>query len=77
MLGVSAASVSAAHAHVKEPVGQCSVCSTAHMSAREVAVIQVDHVLELQSILAPVITIQRIESRSILTSLTRGPPSSL
>jgi hypothetical protein len=77
MLCVSAASVSAAHTHLKEPVDQCNVCVTAHMTARQVAVIQVIHAPELQSILAPVTEIQRVESRTVVTALTRGPPSTL
>ena len=75
MLCVSAASVSAAHAHLKEPVDQCNVCYTAHMTAQQVAVIQVIHTLELQRVLTPLSEIQSAESRSVVTSLTRGPPA--
>ena len=77
MLCVSAASVSPAHTHLKEPVGSCDVCYTAHLAARQVAVVQVIHALELQSFLASPAAIQRVESRGILALLTRGPPSSL
>lgn len=77
MLCVSAASVSAAHTHLKEPVGQCNVCHTAHMTARQVAVIQVIHALELQSVLSLPVAIDSLESRGVLSGLTRGPPVSL
>ena len=74
MLCVSAASVSAAHTHLKEPVDQCTVCHSAHMTARQVAVIQVIHALELQSVLSLPVAIDSLESRGVLSSLTRGPP---
>lgn len=77
MLCVSAASVSAAHTHLKEPIGSCDVCYTAHMAARQIAVTQIVHSLELQSFLAPPAAIQYVESRGVLSLLTRGPPSSL
>jgi hypothetical protein len=77
MLGVSAASVSAAHTHLKEPVDQCNVCHTAHLTARQVAVIQVLHAPELESILLAPAPMDSLESRSVLSSLTRGPPSFL
>jgi hypothetical protein len=77
MLCVSAASVSAAHSHLKEPVDRCSVCSTAHLAARQIAVIQIHHSLELQSFLAPAVNFQRIENLGVLSILTRGPPRSL
>lgn len=76
MLCVSAASVSAAHAHENEPVGRCDVCYTAHLAAQQVVVVQIIHALELQSFLAPPVAIQPVESRGILALLTRGPPSS-
>ena len=77
MLCVSAASVSAAHSHLKEPVDRCNVCYTAHLAAQQVAAIQVTHSLQLQSFLALPEAIQYVESRGVLTILTRGPPSSL
>ena len=77
MLCVSAASLSAAHTHVNEPVGSCSVCYTAHQAAQQISVVQVIHAPELQSILAPSVSIQQIDSRGVLALLTRGPPSSL
>jgi hypothetical protein len=77
MLGVSAASVSAAHTHVKEPVGRCDICSTAHQAAQRIVVVQAIHAPNLYSRMAPPVAIQRVESRSALTLLTRGPPSSL
>jgi hypothetical protein len=77
MLCVSAASVSAAHTHLKEPVDQCTVCHSAHMTAPQVAVIQVIHALELQSVLSSPVAIDSLESCSVLSSLTRGPPVSL
>jgi hypothetical protein len=77
MLCVSAASVSPTHTHLKEPVGRCDVCFTAHLVAQQAAVVQVVHALELQSFLAPPVAIQRVEPRGILALLTRGPPSSL
>ena len=75
MLCVSAASVSAAHSHVKEPVDRCGVCQTAHMAAKQVAFIRIPHAPELQSLLAPAVIVQRIESRTVLVILTRGPPA--
>jgi hypothetical protein len=75
MMSVSAASLTAAHNHLNTAGDHCDVCITAHMAAREVAVIHVVHAPVLQSFLAPVATIQRVESRSVLTTLTRGPPS--
>jgi hypothetical protein len=77
LLCVSAASVSAAHAHPNKPDDTCNVCSTAHMAARHVAVIQLVHAPELQSILPPPVAIQTQESGRILSTLTRGPPSLL
>jgi hypothetical protein len=77
MLCVSAASVSAAHTHLKEPVDRCDICCTAHLVAQQVAVIQVIHALELQSILSRYVAVRRIESRGVLSLLTRGPPSAL
>ena len=77
MLCVSAASVSAAHTHLKEPIDRCNVCYTAHQTAQQVAVVQVIHAPELQSLVAPPVSLQRFESRGVLAILTRGPPSSL
>jgi hypothetical protein len=77
MLCVSAASVSAAHAHSKEPIDGCGVCCTAHMAAQHVGVIQVIHAPELQSILSTPTAIRFVESRGILAFLNRGPPSNL
>ncbi len=77
MLCVSAASVSPAHTHLDSAADHCDVCFTAHMAAPQVAVIQVVHSLELQSFLSPPEAVQRVESRSILAFLTRGPPASL
>ena len=77
MLGVSAASLSAAHAHLNSPADHCDICCTAHMAAQQVAVVQVVHSPELQSFLAPPEAVERVESRSILALLTRGPPASL
>jgi hypothetical protein len=77
ILCVSAASVSAAHTHIKEPVDRCDVCYTAHLTAQRVAVIQVVHELQLQRFLAPPERIQHVESRGVIALLTRGPPSSL
>jgi hypothetical protein len=77
MLGVSASSLSADHAHLSSPADHCDVCVTAHMAAQQVAVVQVIHSLELQSFLSPPDAIQRVQSRSILAVLTRGPPASL
>ena len=62
MLSVSAASVSAAHAHSKEPVDRCNVCCTAHMAAQQVAVITLVHPPEIQSILSPPAAPQVVES---------------
>ena len=76
MLGVSAASVSAAHTHVKDPVGRCDICSTAHQAARRIVVVQVIHAPNVHSRIALPVAIRRVESRSALTLLTRGPPSS-
>jgi hypothetical protein len=76
MLCVSAASVSAAHTHLKEPVDRCGVCQTAHLTTQKVATVQVLHAPELQSLLATPITVQRPESGETLVLLTRGPPSS-
>jgi hypothetical protein len=76
MLCVSAASVSAAHTHLKDPVDSCDVCCTAHMAARQVAEIQVIHAPQIQSILPPPAAIQAVESRGVLSKLTRGPPYS-
>jgi hypothetical protein len=77
LLCVSAASVSAAHAHPNKPDDSCNVCSTAHMAARHVAVIQLVHAPELQSILPLPVAIQTQESGGVLYTLTRGPPSTL
>jgi len=43
MLCVSAASVSASHAHLKEPIDRCDVCSAAHLTAQQIAVVQIVH----------------------------------
>ncbi len=77
LLCVSAASVSAAHTHPNKPDDSCNVCSTAHMAARHVAVIQLVHAPEVQSILPLPVVIETEESGGVLTTLTRGPPSSL
>jgi hypothetical protein len=77
LLCVSAASVSAAHAHPNKPDDTCNVCSTAHMAARHVAVIQIIHAPEVQSILPLPVAIQSQEAGKVLSTLTRGPPSSL
>jgi hypothetical protein len=77
LLCVSAASVSAAHAHPNRPDDSCNVCSTAHMAARQVAVIQLIHAPELQSFLPLPVAIETPESGRVLSTLTRGPPSSL
>lgn len=77
LLCVSAASVSAAHAHPNKPDDTCNICSTAHMAARHVAVIQLVHVPEVQSILPLPVAIQTQDSGDVLSTLTRGPPSSL
>jgi hypothetical protein len=76
MLSVSAASLSAAHSHHRlEPADQCSVCCTAHMTASEIAVIHVVYAPELRSFESPLITVRDAESRTITSSLTRGPPA--
>jgi hypothetical protein len=77
MLGVSAASLSAAHAHLNSAADQCDICHSAHMAAQQVAVIHAVHTLELQSFLAPPEAVQRVESRGFRILLTRGPPASL
>jgi hypothetical protein len=77
MLSVSAASASAAHAHVKGPFGRCDVCSTAHQAAQQIIVVQVVHAPNLHSRMAQPVAIQRVESRRVLTLLSRGPPSAL
>jgi hypothetical protein len=74
MLGVSAASFSASHAHVKDPVGRCDVCVTAHQAAQRINVVQVIHAPALHSRMPQPVAIGRVESRSVLTLLTRGPP---
>ena len=77
MLFVTAASVSADHAHLNSAADQCDICHTAHMAAPQIAVIQIVHSLELQSFLTPSEAFQRVESRGFRTLLTRGPPASL
>jgi hypothetical protein len=77
MLCVSAASVSAVHAHLNSPSDRCDVCDTAHMAVQQAAPIQFVHTLALQSFLAPPAAVERVASRPILALLTRGPPSSL
>lgn len=77
MLCVSAVSVSAAHTHVKGPFVRCDVCSTAHQAAQQIIVAEVVHAPNLHSRMAQPVALQRLESRSILTVLTRGPPSAL
>ena len=77
LLCVSAASVSAAHTHPNKPDDTCNICCTAHMAARYVAVIRLVHAPEVQSILPLPVAIQTHESGGVLSTLTRGPPSSL
>ena len=77
LLCVCADSVSAAHTHPNKPDDACNICNTAHMAARHVAVIQLVHAPEVQSILPLPVAIQTRESGDILTTLTRGPPSTL
>ncbi len=77
LLCVSAASVSAAHTHSNKPDDSCNVCTTAHMAARHVDAIQLVHAPELQSILPLPVAIQTQESGGVLSTLTRGPPSTL
>jgi hypothetical protein len=77
LLCVSAASVSAAHAHPNKPDDTCNICSTAHMAARHVAVIQLVHAPEVQSILPLPVAIQTQEYGGVLSILTRGPPATL
>jgi hypothetical protein len=77
LLCVSAASVSAAHAHPNKPDDSCNVCSTAHMAARHVTAIQLIHAPEVHSILPLPVAIQTQESGGVLSTLTRGPPSTL
>jgi hypothetical protein len=77
LLCVSAASVSAAHSHLNKPDDSCNVCSTAHMAARHVGVIQLIHEPEVQSILPLPVAILTRESGGVLSALTRGPPSTL
>jgi hypothetical protein len=76
MLCVSAASLSAAHSHhLNQPADQCSVCSTAHMTASEIAVVHVIHAPEALSLESPLAAAPYFESRTVRSSLTRGPPS--
>ena len=75
MLCVSAVSVSAAHTHLKEPVDRCNVCCTAHQAAQQVVVVHVVHALELQSLMARPVSVQRVEAVGVLAFSTRGPPS--
>ena len=75
LLSVSAASVSASHAHPNKPDDTCNICSTAHMAARHVAVIQLVHAPEVQSILPLPAAILTQESGGVFSTLTRGPPS--
>lgn len=76
MLSVSAASLSAEHSHHRlQPADQCTVCCTAHMTVSEIAVIHVIHAPEVRSFESPLITVRDAESRTITSSLTRGPPS--
>src|SRR5580698_7806987 len=77
MLFISAASASSAHTHLNSAADHCDVCFTAHMAAEQVAVVQVIHSLQQQCFVAPPEAQQRVESRSILALLTRGPPASL
>jgi len=78
MLCVSAASLSAAHSHhLNQPADRCSVCCTAHMTASEVAVIHVIHAPEARSFESPLATATDFQSRTVRSSLTRGPPSLL
>lgn len=78
MLCVSAASLSAAHSHhLNQPADRCSVCSTAHMTAREIAVIHVIHAPEAHSFESLLVTAPDFESRTVSSTLTRGPPSLL
>lgn len=78
MLCVSAASLSAAHSHhLTEPSDQCSVCSTAHMTVSEVAVIQLVHAPEVREFEPLLTAAPDFESRTVASTLTRGPPSLL
>jgi hypothetical protein len=78
MLCVSAASLSAAHSHhMNQPADRCSVCCTAHMTASEVAVIHVIHAPEARSFESPLDAATDFQSRTVRSSLTRGPPSLL
>ncbi len=75
MLCVSAASVSSAHTHLKEPVDRCGVCITAHQAAQQVVVVHMIHALELHGLLARTFAIRHVESDGVFDLLTRGPPS--
>ncbi len=76
MLCVSAASLSAAHSHhLNQPADRCSVCSTAHMTASEIAIIHVIHAPEARSFESPLSAAPDFQSRTVRSTLTRGPPS--
>ena len=77
MLLVAVASASPAHTHLNSAADRCDICSAAHMAAQQVATVQVFHSLEIRNFIAAPEAVQRVESRSVLALVTRGPPASL
>lgn len=77
MLGVSAASVSSEHSHLRGPSDRCDVCVAAHMSASPAVVSPVLHAPEPVRSFASLPVVLRANSRSVLTLVTRGPPENL
>lgn len=72
MLGVSAASESAAHVRERD---HCDICCTAHLAVRQTAAVVVVHTLSVLTFLALAPATVRAESSAPLTLLTRGPPA--
>ena len=75
MLGVSFASDSAEHLHLKTPVNGCDVCLTAHIAAEQVHAVHSLPAPELRWNLVLATSLDGYNALASATFLTRGPPS--
>jgi hypothetical protein len=76
MLGVSMASTSAAHIHMRSGGGQCDICVTAHVVSVEArTAFQFTGAVESYERLAPGATVAGYQFLLTTSSLSRGPPS--
>jgi len=75
LLGVSAASASPAHGHIKAPGNECNICFVAHLSALQPVTSQGICALEFRGRAAVPLCDSSYDPLFRKTSLSRGPPS--